>query len=407
MANDRIDELGERRDRVRLVLDGEEVAIYGSYQVKASVFQQPAAFSLHLGWSKVARELVEKYPEHTPFELYVGDRKVQVGWTDGIEPSSDKNGSDIQIEGRDSLAPVFDGYITAERSFANKSYLELTLEALDAVGLGDRTVIAGNEANRKAISGGRIRETGGGTAQLFNVITETQYEVTFGSTKKIVLHTLKAKLGTRWFEFLQTELKKVGLFLWAGVDGSFILARPTADQSPVARLVRRRGTTRDVSNVLHARWRRNIVSRYTKAVVYGRGGGGKFGRRKLKGEYVDPDMAAILGGEDVKQIVYHEENVVSVKAANFVARRKIAETNRASVTLEYKVSGHTTRGLNGEERVVWTPDTVIDVDDDEFGIKGPYYLSDVSYDRSPQTTTTLTLMRPQDLVFGEDPKKAL
>jgi hypothetical protein len=49
---------------------------------------------------------------------------------------------------------------------------------------------------------------------------------------------------------------------------------------------------------------------------------------------------------------------------------------------------------------VWAPDTIVDVDDDEFGISGQFWVESVTFKRPP-TTTTLVLMRPSDLVFGE------
>ena len=50
-------------------------------------------------------------------------------------------------------------------------------------------------------------------------------------------------------------------------------------------------------------------------------------------------------------------------------------------------------------RAVWTPNTVVDVQDEEFGLFGPWYLSSVTMRRGPETTTELTLMRPEDCVF--------
>ena len=399
MAN----EIGERGDIVRLVLGDEEVKAYGSYQVTSSVFQQPAAFTMKFGWSDVMRNLLKRYPPNTEFSLFIGERRIGGGWIDDPHAKGGQSGSELNISGRDIMSRVYDSFVDAEQSFANKTYLDLLREVLNKVGLADRDILPTNEANRKAISGGRTT----GVKENFTTFVTVEEDVfTYTKNKKTVYNSIKATRGQRWFDFLQTELKKVGLFMWADSLGGFVIARPNGDQQPLYRIVRFRGDSRDVSGIKEYDFHNNIAHRYTKAVVYGRAGGRKFGRKKLRGEYVDAEMSALLGGDDGKQIVYHEPDVDSVKAAEFVARWQIAEANRTSWTLSYTVAGHTTVGMNGEFPVVWTPDTVVEVDDDEIGIQGRFYISEVTFNRGPQTTTDLTLMRPQDLVFGEDAKKA-
>jgi prophage tail gpP-like protein len=401
----RIDELGELEDSVRLTLGGDAVKIYGRYEVASSVFEQPAAFSMKLGSTGTARELAKRYPPHTPFALQIAGRTIQTGRLDGCTLSTSGGGTDIALRGRDALAPLYDAFIASERSFSNTSYLELLKDVLKLIGLSDVQVKPDNIANRKAISGAKTITAKPLNQDQFNVITNEQYTLTSGGTGKTVINTLKAKLGERWHQFLESELKKAGLFLWAGADGALRIARPTADQAPLYRIIHRRGTNRDTSNVISAELRNDVAQRYTRAVVYGRGGGRKFGRTKIRAELVDPEISKLLGGVDRKEIVYHESECDSVKAAEFMARRRIAEANRNGWELVYTVSGHTVPGLQSG-RLVWTPDTVVDVEDDELGVNGPYYIASVTFERGPETTTKLSLMRPQDLVFGTDIKKA-
>lgn len=411
----RIDELGERQDRVRLLLGGFEVKIYGTYQVTSSVFQQPAAFTMQLGWGDTVKVLRAAYPPGTPFELRIGDVTVQTGELDAATARVGSGGTTLQLDGRDSVARLYDAFVASDRSFANKSYIELVEDVLMLIGLGDRTVIAGNEAHRKAITGSKIVETKPSALAALTAIPQDQLLEVMSAIvaegaaapKTIVQNTIKATLGTRWFDFINNELKKAGLFLWADIEGAFRLGRPTIDQSPLARIVHRRGSSRDVSNVIESNLRESIAQRYTRSVVYGRTGGQKFGRRKVRAEYVDDEMVAILGDPTCREVVFHEPDVDSVRAAEFMARRRIAEANRAGWSLEYTLSGHTTVGLHGEKRVVWAPDTMIEVDDGELGLTGTYYCHEVTFDRGPHTTTTLKLMRPEDVIFGEDVKKAV
>lgn len=385
-------------DRVRLTVNGEEVQAYGSYQVTSSVFQQPAAFSMSLGHSGVLRDLIRRYPPASEFSLFVGERKIQGGYTDGFRARN----SALNIEGRDITSRLYDSFVDSEQSFANKSYLDLLRDVLAKVSLGDRKVTGGNETNRKAISGSRTVAAKVDSLDLFNVVTQEQYTLTSGSNRRTVQNTIKATLGQRWFDFLQREFKKAGIFMWADVEGGFRLARPSAEGlAPSYRIARYEG----VSSILRYNVPNNIAQRYTRAVVYGRAGGRKFGRRRIRGEFVDPEMAAIFGGTDLRSITYHDPDVDSIGAAEFVARRHIADANRQARPVHYTLAGHTTPGLNGEARVVWTPDTVVEVDDDLAGVRGRYYVSEVTFNRGPQTTTDLVLLRPEDLVFGEDFKR--
>jgi prophage tail gpP-like protein len=54
-------------------------------------------------------------------------------------------------------------------------------------------------------------------------------------------------------------------------------------------------------------------------------------------------------------------------------------------------------------RSVWAPDTVVRVLDDEHAIAGDFWIEGVTFRGSTShgTETELTLMRPEDLVFGE------
>jgi prophage tail gpP-like protein len=100
--------------------------------------------------------------------------------------------------------------------------------------------------------------------------------------------------------------------------------------------------------------------------------------------------------------VVTDEDCKSNAEAEYIARRTCAEERRAGWQLVYTVSGHTYPSQFAKNSFgVWVPDTVCRVDDDELDIHGNFYVESVTYRRSPETTTELTLMRPQDLVFAD------
>ncbi len=80
----------------------------------------------------------------------------------------------------------------------------------------------------------------------------------------------------------------------------------------------------------------------------------------------------------------------------------MADSRRNSFSLSYNVAGHTVDAISGGGRLVWQPDTVVHVVDEELGIDGPMYLESCDYARAPKCTTRLNLMRCEDLLYGEE-----
>ncbi|HWA29108.1 MAG TPA: hypothetical protein VG734_25890 [Lacunisphaera sp.] len=222
-----------------------------------------------------------------------------------------------------------------------------------------------------------------------------------GSTSTVVVQTLKVKLGTRWIDALERELKLVGLFLWCDAEGNFILARPNADQTPSFRLFRQRGGERYINNIIDCEFDDDTTSRHTSAVCYGRVGKGKAGRNKLHGDFADDELS---DSDFDSPLTIHDDDVATNAQAAYIARKAIAEERRSGHKLEYTVRGHTADLITSADGASsnWTVDVVVSVDDREIGIQDDFYLEALVFARSPHVTTELVLMRPKDLVFAED-----
>jgi prophage tail gpP-like protein len=393
-------------DQVSITLAGDTIAILESYEIRQAIIEQPAKFTLRLGHGDVARKLIEKYPPHTEFVLKMGDVVIQNGFTDGFVADDSSSATEVNFEGRDLSAILHDTYLLTQRSFAEQSYLQLLQTALKACGLNPDDVLSDNVANRKQGSGVVLPDID--PPYTIQVLQDDASFIDEGAevvegTKRTVFQTIKTRLGETWYEFLKTQFDMAGLFLWAGSQRGFILAAPNPAQDPAYRIVRKRGQRQNGVNVERHSYRNNFQRRFTKCAVYGHGGGRNFGRTKNRGEWVDKEASKVFGGDDIKPIVVHDNHVRTPKQAAFVARRKIAEFNRESWQLNYTVSGHTTPSIIGGAggRAVWTPDTTVEIDDDELGIKGLYYVEGVTFSRSSKDTTTVHVMRIDDLVFGE------
>ncbi|WP_394849707.1 hypothetical protein LZC95_19920 [Pendulispora brunnea] len=404
-------ERGGLDDRVRLELGGQEVVVAESYEVRAGILSQPAAFGVRLGHGDVAAKLFKKYPPKTPFRLYIGDVLQQCGETDGYRAESSVGATEVTLRGRDSLAPLYDGYVERERSYLDSTFSELVRSALREVGLDPAKLRTSGRADRSIRAGVPITELGpprtvdeialssGGRAP--NPSGETNYAA-----------SIQTKLGERWFEFLRRYLDRGGLFLWSSTDGGFVLSQPNANLKPTYRIVRQRGKHDNSVNVLHAELVHETTHRHSEVVIYGRGGGRKFGRTKSRGSFVDNEMwqgfrqgPEAAGGPDAqgyrRPLVLRDANVSTPGQAEFLALRRLAEERRAGWSLVYRLAGHTTPAIQGGGRAVWTFDTLVEVSDDEFDLHETFYIENVEYVRgSDGTTTTIRLMRLRDLVFG-------
>ena len=179
-----------------------------------------------------------------------------------------------------------------------------------------------------------------------------------------------------------------------------MLSRPNVTQQAVAKILRKRGKNPGDhrSNVIAARWRLDTTHRFSDVAISTRGGGRKFGRSKELGEYVDEGME---NWGFHRTLVLRDKTCTNGKQAEFLAHRHIAEANRKGFVLEYKMRGHTAISLIDGSRSVWTPDTIVQVEDEEFGLSGLFWVESVTF-RRPPSTTTISLMRPCDLVFGGD-----
>lgn len=400
--------MSELDEVVRLKLDGNEVPIAVDYRVDAGVLTIPAAFEMTVGHAGLIAELASAFPPVTPFELYVGDVKVQTGETDVFQVAGSL-GSVVRLTGRDMLKWLVDTQVRNERTFAEKTYFQLVDLALSEVGLEGTLISEDNTANLKAITGVQSIQ------QLAPVTTEgTETEVGQPGPTRIVYRTVNAEVGSTWWDFISEQLRRAGLFLWADIFGGFVLTKPNGLRVPISRIVRRRDRAGEPGavNVLGPPdFSHDVTQRYTECQVFGRGGGGVAGRTKLEARHFDDEMIALLnrdpanranGGKRQKPLIIKDDKVRTIEAARFLARRKIAESRRNGWRLAYSVPGHTTPALNGGGRAVWQPDTVVEVDDEELGIKGPMYIESVTYRRKPETTTELRLLRIEDLIFAEE-----
>jgi prophage tail gpP-like protein len=378
----------DQANAVTLLLDGEQLTIAKRYEVKMGVIDQPAGFAIDIGDTTLAKKLIDAYPPNTPFELAIAGVTMFRGRTDGWTVSGNSGGTQVVLRGRDGLAKLFNAYVTVGKSWEDLSYEQLTRKVLDEVyGAGKYKLDLGGEARRQALAGSNVREQK----------KSDRFAKSATSKKK-----LQAKIGQQWYgDLLKPTLDRAGLFLMAGLEeDSFILTTANPAQDPIAKIFRRRGDLQ--SQVLSYSFRNEPTMRFSRCDVYGRDGGGKEARTKVVGSYIDNEMGE-WGVE--RPFTISDPKCTTLEQAEFLARRKMSELRRQAWALEYTVRGHVTYGYLSrlpQNYVIWAPDCVVHVQDEDLGIDGMHYLESVTFSADPHATTRLRLMRQADVFFGTD-----
>ncbi len=429
------DTIGGIDDRVELrIADAGTTHLAESYEVRQSFFtSSPNVFVVKLGTAEAPAKLIAAAKPRTKLELFVGGVLQQTGWSDGPEATADAGaGTSVMIHGRDKMAELHDAHIQADKSFSNMSYGDLTEAVLNAA-LGqtnyDIILQGGNRQNRMAVTGGSAALTsatpkaaltpGGGPT----IVAPDDVKPALTNPQG---RTLRAKFSGKWWEFLKHELDRAGLFLLCGASGEFILCAPNVTQRPLFRLQRAPNLTRKSTSIEKASYKNVATKRYTVYEIHGRKGSGgatlgvaippdapddvkaaliasaaSAAGQRTSTSYVDQEM--VDWGFPLTRVWSHKDpKLTSPAQAAYLARFHCAHDRRENWQLTYTVTGHTWPAINGGERLTWAVDTMVEVDDQEFGLRGNFWIESVNFKRDGGgTTTELHLMRPEDLVFGE------
>ena len=391
--------LGAANDVVTLQLGfaaNNELINCEAYDIQMGIFDQPSAFTLRLGTGDLARELIAKYPNGSPFRLLVGGQPQFTGYTDGFDASDGPGATEVSFEGRDILAAICDTEIEKEESFTADTHLALVQKAIARVNLirpfevDPPLVISSNTANRNRITGQNVVAVDDSSeAELLGI----------AGSKGDAYVVLRTHLGETLINLLRRHLDSAGLFMWAGADGNIVVGVPNSKQPPLYRFFRKRGRN-PTSNVVRAHYKNSLRPRFSEVVIYGKTTGRKYARTTVHGTYTDDE---VVNAGLTKVRVLRNMDVTSTAHAEHLAKKELAACRRRGFYLEYTVAGHSAPCLlsNNQTRAVIAPDTVAEIDDDEYDLHGRYWIESVYHHRRPETLTTFRLLSPDVLIFGD------
>lgn len=427
-------------ERARIVLGEVESYVIERYEFRQSFFTQPSTFALRVGHSALARYLLEVFHPGLEFALYIdlpdGRTVLQMsGRIDHVGTEAGAGATEVTLRGRDWMAPLHDCMSPVEKTFGRASFADLTEQVIKLAGVEEPTFYFSNEANTAAVQGIPKTET-------VQVVTERNFAIEDGQAAHVALvstgeaagspyaydvlpatvdkivaqpdtvatvtrvvgydvpNPLKLALGTTLLHFLQQEHNRTGLFLFAGSNPrEYILTRPNVQRAPTWRLSFARGSSWGLVGRTFSNDTAGRASHYT---VRGRGGGGTDStgavRKQIAGTYVDQEM---VDYGLIKPWSRVDTIAKTSKQAEYLARRMAAEKARAGWHLTYTLRGLSWPALSGQ-MAVWCRDAVVDVQDEELGISGPHWISEVSQSGGDKTTTTITLHKPEHQLYGDE-----
>lgn len=376
---------------VQLTIAGQEIGYIQSYDVQVGVFAQPATFTITCGWGQSAGKLIQNVTPYLPFKLRVGEKPCFSGRIGKISVREGE-GTEVVISGKDNLGDLFRYKVDRDLKFTKTTYVGLLRDVLTQIGVSPQIILgdAASIANKRA--GAPVRRYG---IVLNPVTDEFEIKESISSINSSVV----ARLGDTFYTFLKTYFDRASLFLWSGTDGEFILSRPNTKQESIYQIVRNRDQN-SLANRVNAKlveYTQDIEDRHSQIRINARVGSAKSGRTTFIGSVTDEEILS-YGLKNFRSV--RDKNSNNPKQADDMAKRILAEERRKGTRLIYVVAGHRTKSLKGGE-VIYTPDTMINVKDEELNIDEPWYIEDCRYQRNGNsgTTTQLTLVKPKYMVF--------
>jgi prophage tail gpP-like protein len=411
-------------DQITLLLvdSGLQIKQWVEYGFNSNFLTPTDGWSLTVGGEIVSKDLERELVPGARVSLSLNGLDQCSGYVDGVEISADRDsGLVYRFEGRDSLSPIIDGHIDPRTHFKESQSLEELFRTIFEP-FGFKNFVIDNDAHRSLRTGLRTGRPGKGKRG-GRAIAQRK------------LRQLRPQMHEGAFAFAARVAQRHGLWIWSSPDGqTIILGEPDFDQEPSYKLRRNRGGT----NILGGHIKLDTAEQPTIVLADGFSGGGEFGKSRIRAKCVHPILGYDASGTmlphvkaiydkhaeaveiklpsvDTKNTLYrkarsnriqsrplylHDDESKTLEQLTMYVQREMALRLQKSAAVSYTVEGHA--WTDGGAYVPWAPDTIVDVDDDVFGIKGRMYVLGRTFRKSRNggTTTQLDLILPGSLKFA-------
>jgi prophage tail gpP-like protein len=243
--------------------------------------------------------------------------------------------------------------------------------------------------------------------------------------KTFIQHQLKPYPHEGVFAFAARVAQRHGLWIWSSADGRDLnVGTPDFDQEPSFSL--RRSRDGKTTNLLSATVRFDMTDQPTIVVADGAGGGGAFGKSKLRSiqtsqAFYTQDPAYLAIGTKYKDahvlsydlvgtpqqlprnraLYLHDEESKTQNQLDAFLRREMSLLVRKSLQVDVIVEGH--GQLVNDNFIPWDVDTVVNFEDELSGVNERLYVLRRTFEKSRigGTRTRLSLVRLHSIQLGD------
>lgn len=334
-----------RDHRVTVVIAGDEIVGWTSYDINVSMVDPADRFMLELPFDREAWDLCR--PDH-PVQILIDGVTVVNGWIDDREiPEGNEV---LQINGRDKVGRM-----------VQESAPGIDFTGTDLLTLVGRLaapyfeVVSLSNARNRRVLRGRGRKARAGREPVF--ITTAKK----GGGRRI------EPGQTRW-QVIADLCHQAEILCWSSGDGrELILGKPNYDQAPQFRFFHpREGSTRTaLANVLGLGVKESTGDRFSEIIVVGSGGG----TQANYGTSVAQRAGRVVDDRDFtipKRLVI-EKSVSSSAEAKAYAEREMNLRNSKGRTLTLRAPRHG-QVLSGNDYTIFAPDLVASIEDERIGL---------------------------------------
>ena len=205
-------------------------------------------------------------------------------------------------------------------------------------------------------------------------------------------HKVQIEPGSRAWDALAQYAEANGLWPWLEPDGTLVVGGPDYTAAPVAELVLRLNGQNN--NIKRLEVSRDMAARYSEVTVLGQSHSGKHNIKATA-----KDEAVTLH----RPLIVTEPDVDSQAEVERKAKKKLADSRLAGLTITATVQGHRT-----DNGTLWQPGQRIHVLSEPDGLAAVYFLMARTFTggRGQPTETVLTLKEDGAWVLDADPPKA-